>query len=156
MWWTFAAAGIGSLTALFVACIVYPWQKSIDRRNELAREKRICIQDLVRLVANYEKLTKSPEEADLGLTMHAAILLAYGEDRLSEATLNFSEASMRRIRASKDQESGLGDATKAEIRDKWIAAHKNMYDEIRNALKNDAYRHVSMLRWVKDQFGAAQ
>ena len=40
MWWTLAAASIGSCSALLIAFVAYPWQKRKDRQQQLLHEKR--------------------------------------------------------------------------------------------------------------------
>jgi hypothetical protein len=40
MWWTLVAATVGSLTALTIAFLAYPWQKAKDRHQLLKSEKR--------------------------------------------------------------------------------------------------------------------
>ena len=40
MWWTFATAAIASLTALLIAFVAYPWQRSLDRRAKFDLEQR--------------------------------------------------------------------------------------------------------------------
>ena len=45
MWWTLAAATIGSLTALLIALLVYPRQKKIDRLFDLHAERRVVYRD---------------------------------------------------------------------------------------------------------------
>lgn len=40
MWWAFFAAIVASSTALYIAMVVYPSQKEVDRKFELRRERR--------------------------------------------------------------------------------------------------------------------
>ena len=48
MWWTFVAAAVGSLTALYIATQVYPQQKEVDRLGELRRERREAYGRIIR------------------------------------------------------------------------------------------------------------
>ena len=47
MWWTLIAAAVGSGTALYIAIIVYPQQKEIDRAIEVRRERRAAYRLLI-------------------------------------------------------------------------------------------------------------
>lgn len=47
MWWSLAAAALGSFTALVIAFVAYPWQKSKDRKNETLKEQRKAVAELV-------------------------------------------------------------------------------------------------------------
>jgi hypothetical protein len=45
MWWTLAAATIGSVTALLIAFVAYPWQKAKDRQLEILKLKTSAYHD---------------------------------------------------------------------------------------------------------------
>ena len=47
MWWTLAAATIASVTALLIAFVAYPWQRALDRKNEVLRERRAAYADFI-------------------------------------------------------------------------------------------------------------
>lgn len=48
MWWTLAAALVGSATALIIATIIYPWQKKLDRDNVVLHERRTAYRNFIR------------------------------------------------------------------------------------------------------------
>ena len=47
MWWTLAAATVASATALLVAFVAYPYQKTKDRELQIEAEKRKVVAQLV-------------------------------------------------------------------------------------------------------------
>ena len=53
MWWTFASTIVATATALFIALVIYPWQKRKDRESEIMRERRAAYVDYSRA---YKKL----------------------------------------------------------------------------------------------------
>ena len=53
MWWTLAAASVGSITALMIAVVIYPRQKELDRKLKVDEEKRRAIADLILAVESY-------------------------------------------------------------------------------------------------------
>ncbi|KKM06564.1 MULTISPECIES: hypothetical protein [Sulfitobacter] len=71
MWWTFAASLVASCTALFIAVVVYPWQKSIDRTSQLAAERRALYTRAILIVADAELLNK----LDLGVPNKLDLLI---------------------------------------------------------------------------------
>jgi hypothetical protein len=55
MWWNLAAAGMGSLTALAIAFIAYPWQKNRDRSLAVQTEKRAIYAEFIRTFSSLSK-----------------------------------------------------------------------------------------------------
>lgn len=62
------AAMIASFTALFIAVVIYPWQKQIDRSNDLAREMRALHWKILHLLGStknlYEMILTNENELD--------------------------------------------------------------------------------------------
>lgn len=66
MWWTLAAASVGSLTAILIAFVAYPWQRRRDRMLQIQTEKREAYSEFLSDFSKLEPLIwgwDSPQEA---------------------------------------------------------------------------------------------
>lgn len=57
MWWTFAAACVASVTAIVIAFIAYPWQRSRDRQLEIQKEKRALYKEVLAELSSLDNKT---------------------------------------------------------------------------------------------------
>src|SRR3546814_4720433 len=71
MWWTLLGSALASATALIIALWIFPWQKTLDRKNTILQERRAAyrnylfitseIADRLRLLSRRDTAS---EEAD--------------------------------------------------------------------------------------------
>ena len=75
---------IGSITALIIAFVAYPWQKALDRRSELVKELRQVYIRFLQDMDDYEALIDEYHDvvAEGGQTSHLHDKLGAMRDKL--------------------------------------------------------------------------
>jgi hypothetical protein len=131
---------IASATALFIAIIVYPWQKSLDRANEIEKERRALTARVYDALGDSRDWREDSRNSEVLFSRLGGQAAALGMQTLSNALFELSFTLNRtRSMPPNDALPLLQDAA------------KSVSDQVLSHSYAPPVASVTLLRWITEQ-----
>ncbi|WP_294925239.1 hypothetical protein [uncultured Paracoccus sp.] len=155
------AAIIAASTAIFIAVVIYPWQKQIDRDNEIAREKRALYWKVSELISSTNRLYDMVLSQENEITNLVVALISVGECKAAKKLIDLNVA-LRPFHEERDEIRQRGLRTfisliskrnqkiPAEHVDKLTKTIAELLDLTNKGISSNHVSTIPLRKWIRD------